>query len=245
MHLSSFSVSNAARRKNGTGGGFLSLWLLADVLNISETRRVTRSAREHSLSLFVRSLPRSRAFLPRECAFDSTLPRILVPNRGCALLTSRAFLSSSLTVCPAMTADIFLGIELCLWGHPGRVSPNPTPAATLIKRLDMEHKHQWIARFDRQFADWSLWDNAKLVMSCIFLGFSWWVRSGVNAQPSGRVLTDYRAHQGLYVVNMLYLKQGDFEIEIPTDHSAKAIGPSSRTSIPSCSCGGLTFVGAI
>ncbi|GAA5877039.1 hypothetical protein JCM16303_006142 [Sporobolomyces ruberrimus] len=101
-----------------------------------------------------------------------------------------------------LTADAILGTELLLWGHPGRLAPKPTPAKTLIKKREMEHKHKWILNFDRMFELFTLWDNTKVVVSCIFFGATWW---------------------GIYFVSMLYQSGGSFKVEVPTSHPTLAL----------------------
>ncbi|GAA5923218.1 uncharacterized protein JCM15063_003573 [Sporobolomyces koalae] len=97
-------------------------------------------------------------------------------------------------------------VELISWGHPGRLAPKPTPAKTLIKKREKESKSRFILHFDQQFSDWSLWDNTKLVIGCIFIGTAWW---------------------GLYLVIMLHKTAGEFVIEVPTSHTPAALALGS------------------
>ncbi|GAA5908341.1 PQ-loop repeat-containing protein [Sporobolomyces salmoneus] len=148
-------LSNAAKRRNGMGGGFLALWLVGDVFNI--------------IGLIVLKK---------------------------ALLT-QIFLATWYAI-----ADFFLLIELWLWGHPAPFSWKPTPAATCKKKLEDEARSPWIRWFNRQFEDWTLWDNLKLVLSLIILGIAWF---------------------GLYTTIQLHSTKGDFELPIPTSHDGLSI----------------------
>ncbi|GAA6018172.1 hypothetical protein JCM11491_005619 [Sporobolomyces phaffii] len=116
--------------------------------------------------------------------------------------TGGLFLVSWL-IADGLNIDICLGIELYLWGHPGRLAPRPTPARNLVRKRELEHRHAWVRKFDVQFAHWSFWDNLKLVSAFVCVGVAWW---------------------GLFIVVMLYKKKGDFKIEIPTSHSPLALG---------------------
>jgi len=70
---------------------------------------------------------------------------------------------------------MFLFVELMKWGHVGGLAPPPKPAKALDEKRKMEHKYKFVRWFDETFKEWGLWDNLKLVMSCILLGIAWWV----------------------------------------------------------------------
>ncbi|GAA5857115.1 hypothetical protein JCM8547_007967 [Rhodosporidiobolus lusitaniae] len=91
-------------------------------------------------------------------------------------------------------ADGLLLIELFCFGHADWGAPSPQPSKALVRSQAGRRGRRW-EKFCVTFYSFSVWDSAKLLVSCVLAGISWW---------------------GLYTVYQLQVNP-DYEIEHKTE----------------------------
>ncbi|GAA5857119.1 hypothetical protein JCM8547_007971 [Rhodosporidiobolus lusitaniae] len=105
-------------------------------------------------------------------------------------------------------ADGLLLIELLFFGHSDWGAPNPKPSKVLVHTQKGRHGPKW-EKFCETFYSFSVWDDAKLLISCVLAGISWW---------------------GLYTVYQLQVNP-DYEIEHKTETTTLSFAMGLAASV--------------